>query len=140
LKLLDWTNTDLRAARADFTTMPFRDGAFALVVCSHVLEHIRDDAAALRELARVTAPGGQVVTMVPTYQPWNSRPTTEFGCANPHFDDHWRMYGADFVDRIAATGMKVSTHDFSTIVAPQMLETYGIGPDTVFVGAMFDPL
>jgi hypothetical protein len=134
LNLLDWTNTGLRAARADFTAMPFRDGAFAMIVCSHVLEHIRDDAAALREIARVTAPGGRVVIMVPAYEPWNSRPTTEFGFENPDFDNHWRMYGADMADRIAATGMTVATRDFSTLVPAEKFEPYGLGPDTIFVG------
>jgi SAM-dependent methyltransferase len=135
LNLLDWIHTGLRAVRADFTAMPFRDGAFAMVVCSHVLEHIHDDAAALREIARIVAPGGRVIIMVPTYQPWNSQPTTEFGCENPDFDNHWRTYGADVADRIAATGLKVSTHDFSAIVSAEKFVPYGLVPDTVFIGA-----
>jgi ubiquinone/menaquinone biosynthesis C-methylase UbiE len=37
--------------------LPFPDGAFEKVVFSEVIEHIPDDAAALRELYRVMAPG-----------------------------------------------------------------------------------
>lgn len=49
--------------------LPFGDGAFDLAVALDVLEHVADDAAALRELARVLAPGGRLLVTVPQY-PW----------------------------------------------------------------------
>lgn len=39
--------------RCDVQQLPFRDRAFDFVICSHVLEHVRDPAAACRELVRV---------------------------------------------------------------------------------------
>ena len=36
--------------RLDVTRMPFRDRSFDSVWASHVLEHVRDDAAALAEI------------------------------------------------------------------------------------------
>jgi SAM-dependent methyltransferase len=48
--------------------LPFGDGVFSLVTCLDVLEHLDDDRAALRELRRVTAPGGALVVTVPAYQ------------------------------------------------------------------------
>lgn len=42
---------------ADITQLPFPDGAFDFVICSHVLEHLDDPAAAIRELQRVAHAG-----------------------------------------------------------------------------------
>lgn len=40
----------------DLTKLGFDDESFDVVICSHVLEHIPDDHAALSELGRVTRP------------------------------------------------------------------------------------
>ena len=42
---------------ADVTAMPFKDGAFDYVNCSHLLEHVLDPAAAVAELERVAGAG-----------------------------------------------------------------------------------
>jgi SAM-dependent methyltransferase len=47
--------------------LPLADGAFDLAVALDVLEHVRDDGAALRELARVLTPGGRLLVTVPQY-------------------------------------------------------------------------
>jgi SAM-dependent methyltransferase len=48
--------------------LPFDDGAFDLVACLDVLEHVEDDQAALRELRRVTVDGGRLLVTVPAYR------------------------------------------------------------------------
>jgi SAM-dependent methyltransferase len=48
--------------------LPFADAAFDLAVALDVLEHVPDDGAALRELARVVAPGGRLLVTVPQYR------------------------------------------------------------------------
>ena len=47
--------------------LPFDDASFDLAVALDVLEHVADDGAALRELARVVAPGGRLLVTVPQY-------------------------------------------------------------------------
>jgi ubiquinone/menaquinone biosynthesis C-methylase UbiE len=46
---------------ADVTALPLAGGSFDLVVAAFVLNHLDDVAGGLRELARVTAPGGAVL-------------------------------------------------------------------------------
>ena len=53
----------------DGTRLPFPDATFDRIICSEVIEHIPDDAAAARELARVLKPGGTLAVTVPTWFP-----------------------------------------------------------------------
>lgn len=56
-------------ARAVGTALPLRSASFDVVVASDVLEHIADDGAAAREIARVLKPRGVFVFSVPAH-PW----------------------------------------------------------------------
>ena len=51
--------------QSDLGAIPRPDAAYDAIVCSHVLEHVADDRAAMRELHRVLAPGGWAVLQVP---------------------------------------------------------------------------
>jgi len=53
---------------ADFDPLPFADGTFSRLLATDVLEHVEDDAQALRELYRVAVPGARLVITVPAYQ------------------------------------------------------------------------
>jgi SAM-dependent methyltransferase len=47
--------------------IPYEDASFDLVTCLDVIEHTDDDVVSLRELRRVTRPGGLLVVTVPAY-------------------------------------------------------------------------
>jgi SAM-dependent methyltransferase len=47
--------------RANVESLPFEDGAFDLVLCTQVLEHVVDPPAVMRELVRVLEPGGTLL-------------------------------------------------------------------------------
>jgi SAM-dependent methyltransferase len=53
--------------RGDATRLPFPDGTFDRIIAAEVLEHIPDDEAAIRELARVLRPGGTMAVTVPAW-------------------------------------------------------------------------
>jgi SAM-dependent methyltransferase len=53
----------------DALRLPFPDATFDRVIASEVMEHIGDDRAAARELARVLRPGGTIAVTVPAWLP-----------------------------------------------------------------------
>jgi len=123
------------SVRADITAMPFRDGAFELIICCHVLEHLPRDAPALGEIARALAPGGQAVIMVPMLSRWETESTLEFGEPQPRLSDHWRLYGSDVPQRIAAAGLACGTVRFSSFLTAEQQDTYQSGDDVIFLGS-----
>jgi SAM-dependent methyltransferase len=58
----DYTRLD---ALADLTALPFRDGAFQAAINVVTLEHVREPALALAEIARTLEPGGQLLVAAP---------------------------------------------------------------------------
>lgn len=54
--------------------LPFADAAFDGVVCDQVLEHVADPEAVLREITRVTKPGGLLYVGVPFIYPLHPSP------------------------------------------------------------------
>ncbi|TAJ23723.1 MAG: class I SAM-dependent methyltransferase [Planctomycetota bacterium] len=57
-----------RGALASGYSLPFADASFGLVCMFDAIEHIEDDARAMREVARILEPGGRVFVSVPAYQ------------------------------------------------------------------------
>lgn len=56
--------------QADGTAgLPFRDGAFDVVVCTEMLEHVLDPASVVAELHRLCSPSGRVILTVPIERP-----------------------------------------------------------------------
>ena len=69
--------------------IPHQDNTFQVITCVHVIEHIRDPAASVREIARVLAPGGTFVCATP------NRATRLPSGARPFNRDHHTEYDAD---------------------------------------------
>lgn len=69
----------------DASRLPYQSERFDLVICIDVLEHVEDDLGALREMLRVTRPGGAMIFTVPAFQfLWSRR---DEQC------HHFRRYG-----------------------------------------------
>lgn len=111
---LRYTTTDLMMpgvdVRASLTDLPLSTNTYDLIYCSNVLEHIPDDAAAMRELFRVLKPGGLAIIQVPVQgettleDPTVTTPEERdrlFG--QP---DHVRFYGRDIKGRLESAGFR----------------------------------
>ena len=70
--------------KSEIETLPFADGSFDLVTALDVLEHIPDDARALREIVRVCMPGGRVLITVPVFP--------SLWCEHDEINHHVRRY------------------------------------------------
>ena len=64
--------TSLQTASAQ--ELPFKDGAFNIVIIKHIVEHLPDPEKAIREIGRVTEPGGVLILATPNLdsllKPW----------------------------------------------------------------------
>lgn len=85
------------------------DGAFDTVFSIHVMEHIEDDAAFLRECIRLTRPGGHVVVLVPALQFLYSPLDEKIG--------HFRRYEKAMLTNLAAKlGMELVVNRYDNLI------------------------
>jgi len=98
--------------RLDISDMDLPDSSFDLILCSHVLEHVPDDRAAMRELRRVLLDGGRALVLVPyrpgvtTYEdPSITSPLERMVAFGQQ--DHVRIYGNDLPGRLREAGFEV---------------------------------
>ena len=69
-------------------------------MCSEVLEHIEDDRTALKELARVLRPSGDLIITFPHRKFYFAR--------DDHFVKHFRRYELDEMkELIQAVGLRI---------------------------------
>ena len=96
--------------------MPFDDASFDLTVSLDVIEHLEDDVGALRELRRVTLPGGALLVTVPAYQ-W-------LWSGHDEINHHHRRYNRRTLLAAAQSAgwhMESSTHFNLLLLPPAIL-------------------
>lgn len=74
-----------RYVRAEGEALPFRDGAFALVHCFSVIEHVRSVERTVAEMVRVTRPGGALYVHTPSA--WSL------------YEGHYKLFWLPFLPR-----------------------------------------
>jgi SAM-dependent methyltransferase len=121
----------------DITDMPmYANGSFDLFICSHVLEHVSDDARALSELYRVSAPGGVGIVMVPIAPDGSFDEDTSVPDEGERWrrfaqGDHVRLYDrATFCSRMRRAGFDVDILDSKTF-GRELFQRHGIAPSSV---------
>jgi len=88
-----------------------QDGLCRGIICSHVMEHIRDDAKAFSELYRILEPGGWACLVIQK--------------------DPAGYHGPDVIDRIRLAGFSVDVIDFREAMQNRGAVKYGLGSDLI---------
>jgi SAM-dependent methyltransferase len=116
----------------DLTDVPHPDGSFDAIICSHVLEHVPDDRAAMRELRRILRPGGWAIVQVPIdYE--RAETLEDPAIQTPEEreraywqDDHMRLYANDFPDRLRSEGLDVTVDSYLRTLAREEIDRFGL--------------
>jgi len=135
-KNIEYLSVDIDPKKAmkkeDITKLSFKDNSFDIIICIHVLEHIKDDKKAMKELYRVLKKGGFAIIDVPL--DYSKKETDEdFSVTDPiertkRFlqHDHVRLYGRDFKDKLKKAGFKVKVDKFADTLSITQKEKYGL--------------
>ena len=90
----------------DLYSLPYKDGAFTLVVCRNAFHLLPEPAAALAELLRVLSPGGRIVLLDPIVDETTDKAFNEI--ARLREPAHRRHYQAGELDEIVErAGLRV---------------------------------
>lgn len=136
-KNLTYTTADLESPLAevkmDIQKMPFADNSFDVVLCNHVLEHIPDDIQALKEIYRVLSPKGWAILQVPFFDLDLQKTFQDDTITSPQDrfkaygqEDHVRMYGQDYPQRIASVGFSVEENNFVKEIPQEQTQKYAL--------------
>lgn len=77
----------------DLQRIDRENGSYDVIVCNHVLEHVADHRAALRELVRVLSPQGFLFLSFP--DPVKLEHTIDWGYPDYDRSGHYRHFGRD---------------------------------------------
>ncbi len=139
---LSYRSADLSSELADdkvdlMDMRIYKSDSFDFFICSHVLEHVRDDRKAISELFRILKPGCEGILMVPINL------IRESIDEDPDLDDikeRWRRFGQSdhirayskkgFIDRVENSGFVIKQLDFSYF-GEDTFKNHGIAKQSV---------
>ncbi len=110
----DW-KTDFKY---DITNILAPPNRYDTIICYHILEHIREDIKAMRELYRMVRPGGVVLVQTPfkdgnIYENEEKTHTPADRLAHFEQEDHLRIYSVEgLAERLRTSGFTVKIMQF----------------------------
>jgi len=138
---LDYLSTGLDdpwvMTHMDIMAIPLPENHFDCIICYHVLEHIIDDRKAMKELFRVLKPGGWAILQ--SHIDMNRQITFEDSQITKPEDrkklfgqeDHLRVYGRDYIERLRESGFFVTPDTFAQQLSDKMIVKYGLVKEEV---------
>ncbi len=128
----------LAKVKMDIHAIPFPEASFDVVFCNHVMEHVADDALAMREIYRVLKPGGWGIIQIPLFYPLPEKTYEDASITSPAArekafgqNDHVRLYGKDYGSRLAAAGFKVEENHYTDELPATEVERFALPKDEI---------
>lgn len=142
LENIDYITADIESPLAkvkmDIHDIPFEENTFDVIFCNHVLEHVTDDIRAMSEMKRVLKPNGWAILQIPFFHPIPEKTYEDASITDPKErekafgqDDHVRMYGKDYADRLRSVGFDVTEDDFVQKLPKETVEKYALPEDEI---------
>ncbi|UXX79654.1 methyltransferase domain-containing protein [Reichenbachiella carrageenanivorans] len=126
----------LAKVKMDIHEMPFEDNRFDVAFCNHVMEHVADDIQSMKEIYRVLKPGGWAIIQIPIFHPVPEVTFEDDTVTDPKEreklfgqDDHVRLYGKDYPDRLRQAGFTVVEDDFVSTLSTEEQVKYALPKD-----------
>lgn len=127
-------SADLISERAmmqmDLREILFQNSTFDYIIVNHVLEHVKDEKSVIGELKRVLKQDGVMILSFPvcldqdTYEESNAL-TKEERLSHFGQEDHVRLYGRDFKERLESYGLSVEVKIPEQELSYTEIEKYG---------------
>lgn len=121
----------------DITDINFENNYFDFIICNHVLEHVKDDKKAMRELFRVLKPGGEAILQVPMFKTM-TKTFEDFSIVLSeervkYFGqkDHLRIYGKDYKEKLESEGFKVKLYDIKNDINNKDIIKHGMNSEEI---------
>lgn len=137
---LDYVTGDLNSPWADHHfdvhAIPFEDNSFDVVMANHLLEHVDDDLAVMKEFHRVMKPGGWGIFQVPIdYK--NPRTEEDKSVTDPAERerlywqrDHVRLFGfEDYPEQLRKAGFEVEVVNVAEEVGAEAAGRFALGEE-----------
>ncbi len=141
---ISYTSADLYDSNAhikeDLTNLSFADNSVDLLICHHVLEHVKNDQKALEEIRRVLTSDGYAILSVPmdlSFKKTFSLKAIKTPSLRKKYygqTDHLRLYGTDFLKQLQNIGFRVYVLDGNKL--PNRIAPY-TGPASTDVNRLF---
>lgn len=119
-KSLVWETIDMEKTYPELTyvardeySFPMESNCYDIVFSSSVIEHVRKVWVWIKELARVTKPGGKVLTVSPISWPYHGVPY-----------DCWRIYPEGMKALYEEAGLQVESSFFETLENADLRRDY----------------
>ena len=123
----------LAKIKMDVHDIPFDENTFDVAMCNHVMEHVEDDIKAMSEIYRVLKPGGWAIIQIPFFSPVGTVTYEDKNITDPKEresvygqDDHVRLYGTDYPDRLRQAGFTVKEDRFIDELGPELIKKYAL--------------